>query len=96
MAVDEYIQQRSISTERVVDPYLLSTRAITTSNDAIGNSIKRSRVETRKELDLNGRNGGKKANKKSINQLTKSAARTAFSISCRMNHVSKLSQVRGC
>ena len=29
VAADEYIQQRSISTERVLDPYLLITRAIT-------------------------------------------------------------------
>jgi hypothetical protein len=40
VAADEYIQQRSISTERVVDPYLLITRAITPPNDAAGNSSK--------------------------------------------------------
>lgn len=93
--VDQYIQQRNISTERVVDNYLLDTRgaAIPTSNDEQGNAVKKSRADSRADLDNNGTKGGKKADKKSITYLTKNVARTAYSIACRMNNVSKLSKV---
>lgn len=74
--VDQYIQQRNISPERVVDNYLLETRGtITTSDDEHGNVVKKSRAESRQDLDTNGTKGGKKADKKSIDYLTKNVAR---------------------
>lgn len=92
--VDQYIQQRNISTDRVVDNYLLDTRgSITTSIDEHGNAVKKSRAQSRQELDTNGTKGGKKADKKSIDKLTKTVARNAHSIACRMDHLSFLSRV---